>query len=137
MYQQNEIQDNAVRRHILCWAAKMLLLISLSGCHPERHEATAKGSAKDLSVQEKKDLPSVFAEDRSFLFCVILLKTLANQGPEWLYTPFSAVMATVISSASRQAASIFSFMACTTISPGVRIIFFTEDRTFPSAYTVR
>ena len=53
------------------------------------------------------------------------------------YTAFSEVMATVISLASRQAASIFSFKGCTTISPGVRIIFFRLDRGFPSAYTVR
>ena len=50
---------------------------------------------------------------------------------------FSAVMLTVISLASRQAASIFSVRGCTTISPGVRIIFLTEERVLPSAVTVR
>ena len=54
-----------------------------------------------------------------------------------IYKAFSSVMATVISPAFRQAASIFSFRGCTTISPGVRINFLTEDRGFPSANTVK
>ena len=53
--------------------------------------------------------------------------------PASSHTAFSSVIATVISPASLQAASIFSLRGWTTISPGVRIIFLRLERGLPSA----